>query len=294
MVGLHPVEPSDFEMWLDRARHRMVALRAPGRADATEIVDELIERLLPAGPRSPDQHVLAGAAGEVWFTTGIDPVVLDLSGDPRALLTAVHQLAQAAGDAQMKVLVFPSQPALAEVTADLGYRTLATRMRLQPLYARPGKRPVVLEPLVGDAATAFVEDLLDEFAADLLSSGTATDPAAAHVAAQAQTDMALAEPGSVVLAGRAGGEQVGALWLDLDGEETFVLDIKVGPAHRGRGHGRALMVATEDFARSHGCTAVALSVFGNNPLARGLYDSLGYQVTETFLGVDLAAVPVRD
>lgn len=51
--------------------------------------------------------------------------------------------------------------------------------------------------------------------------------------------------------------------------------------------GRDLMVAAEDLARERGCRTIALSVFGDNPTARGLYDSLGYVIVETFLGVEL-------
>ncbi len=287
MPGLRPLEPTGYDAWLARARDRMVSLRAPGRADAAEIVDGLVARLLPDGLLSADQHVLAGADGELWFMAGADPVVLDLGGDPRVLLPAVHDAARRAGAGEMKVLAFPSQPDLAAATADLGYAPVATRMRRGELGQRPGDRDLMLQPMSTAAAVVFAENLVASYAADLLSNGSVTDPEAASATARRQTDEALAGPGSVVLAGFAAGEEVGTVWLDVDGDETFILDIVVTPEHRGRGFGRALMVAIEDHARERGCRSVALSVFGDNAVARGLYDSLGYQVTETFLRVGL-------
>jgi ribosomal protein S18 acetylase RimI-like enzyme len=207
-------------------------------------------------------------------------------GDPWGVLPVVHDVARSEGAVQMKILVFPPQSELAAATAELGYAPIATRMRLA-IADRPGERVVSLEPLTGDAATAFSRQLVASYAADLLANGTTTDPEVARETARQQTDEALAEPGSIVLAARTGGERVGTLWLDIDGHETFVLDVVVPPEHRGRGYGRALMVATEDVARERGCETVALSVFGDNAVARHLYDSLGYAVTETFLGVEL-------
>lgn len=47
----------------------------------------------------------------------------------------------------------------------------------------------------------------------------------------------------------------------------------------GQGFGRRGMQLAEDYARSHGATTLGLSVFGFNHAARGLYESLGYEVT---------------
>jgi ribosomal protein S18 acetylase RimI-like enzyme len=284
---MRPLAAAEYDAWLARARERLVGLRGPGRSDATGIVDALVARQLPAGLTSPDQHVLVGDGGEVWFRTGDDPTVLDLVGDPRVVLPVVHDLARSEGATRMKIVVFPAQPELAATTSDLGYVPIATRLRLEVTARRRGECAVALEPMGTDRAAAFVEALVGSFAADLLANGMATDPAAATEAARRQTDEGLAEPGSVVLAGMVDGQQVGGLWLLVAEDEAFVLDVIVAAEHRGRGHGRGLMVAAEDYARDHGCRTVALSVFGVNAVARNLYDSLGYEVAETFLGVDL-------
>jgi ribosomal protein S18 acetylase RimI-like enzyme len=76
--------------------------------------------------------------------------------------------------------------------------------------------------------------------------------------------------------------EVGILWLGPhpDRPDTlYVWDISIDEAFRGRGFGRAAMLAAEDVARDARVFAIGLNVFGPNTAARRLYDSLGYDVT---------------
>ncbi|WP_069814125.1 GNAT family N-acetyltransferase [Streptomyces sp. TP-A0874] len=93
------------------------------------------------------------------------------------------------------------------------------------------------------------------------------------------------------------GVEVGLLWLSLHGQESVlglpggarrtgtagedgiggaVLDIEVAEEHRGRGHGRELMLSAERQCRAAGVGRLALNVSLENLQARGLYESLGY------------------
>jgi ribosomal protein S18 acetylase RimI-like enzyme len=80
------------------------------------------------------------------------------------------------------------------------------------------------------------------------------------------------------------GAVVGTLWFGpadtLGPEVAFIWDIEVDAAHRGRGYGRAALLALEPLARSLGYTSVALHVFGDNEVARNLYRSAGYVETD--------------
>ena len=86
----------------------------------------------------------------------------------------------------------------------------------------------------------------------------------------------------VLMAGTSGGDTVGLVWVALDRPrpgEAWIYDIEVNPEHRGKGYGRALLVAAEQEAAKHGSKAIGLNVFGANAVARTLYESSGYQIT---------------
>jgi ribosomal protein S18 acetylase RimI-like enzyme len=56
-----------------------------------------------------------------------------------------------------------------------------------------------------------------------------------------------------------------------------VHDLAVLPASRGRGVGRALLVAAEERARARGCVKLTLEVREDNARARGLYHERGFR-----------------
>jgi GNAT superfamily N-acetyltransferase len=72
------------------------------------------------------------------------------------------------------------------------------------------------------------------------------------------------------------GRRVGTVFLGIRDGEAWLYDIVIDEPERGRGYGRAAMLALEDEARSLGHAGIALNVWGGNEVARGLYRSLGY------------------
>ncbi|MEU1676100.1 GNAT family N-acetyltransferase [Streptomyces roseifaciens] len=77
------------------------------------------------------------------------------------------------------------------------------------------------------------------------------------------------------------GTPVGTLWAALrdegpDAPDAYVYDVEVVPAHRGRGHGRSLMLLAEAEVLAHGARTLGLNVFAGNTPALRLYESLGY------------------
>ena len=75
-------------------------------------------------------------------------------------------------------------------------------------------------------------------------------------------------------------ESVGVLWVFVDDakKEAFIYDIEIKEAFRGKGLGRAALLAIEDPLRVRGIEKLGLHVFGDNPIAIHLYESLGYKV----------------
>ncbi|MGW1379707.1 GNAT family N-acetyltransferase [Streptomyces sp. NPDC002446] len=82
------------------------------------------------------------------------------------------------------------------------------------------------------------------------------------------------------------GAEVGSVWvaLRMPGQPGgYVVDVHVAPAHRGRGHGRTLMLVAERESLGAGRAVLGLNVYAGNAPARGLYDSLGYRPTSYLL-----------
>jgi ribosomal protein S18 acetylase RimI-like enzyme len=73
------------------------------------------------------------------------------------------------------------------------------------------------------------------------------------------------------------GTRVGTLWLALREDQAYVFDVETAPAHRGRGHGRTLMLLAERQALAAGRHLLGLNVFAGNTPAERLYESLGYR-----------------
>ena len=62
------------------------------------------------------------------------------------------------------------------------------------------------------------------------------------------------------------------------GRDAFLTELWLEPAARGRGQGRALLAEVERAAHAAGARALHLMVRHDNPVARALYDAMGYKV----------------
>ena len=80
---------------------------------------------------------------------------------------------------------------------------------------------------------------------------------------------------------------LGSLWYGIQGEDErktiFVCDIVFAPEERGKGWGKKTMLWLEGEAKRMGIKRLSLHVFGHNKIARGLYESLGYQPTNIMM-----------
>lgn len=74
---------------------------------------------------------------------------------------------------------------------------------------------------------------------------------------------------------------VGHVWLRVDAEDPrqgFIFAVFIEERLRGKGFGKAMMLALEGKARGLGLNALGLHVFAYNDVAIHLYESLGYEV----------------
>ncbi|MFJ9375326.1 GNAT family N-acetyltransferase [Streptomyces sp. NPDC101455] len=73
------------------------------------------------------------------------------------------------------------------------------------------------------------------------------------------------------------GNTVGTLWSGPRDGKAFVYDVESDARHRGKGHGRTLMLLAEAQGVAAGLPTLRLNVFAGNTPAERLYESLGYE-----------------
>jgi GNAT superfamily N-acetyltransferase len=142
-----------------------------------------------------------------------------------------------------------------------------------------------LRPLEDSAFPGWIREHSAAYIADRMEAGE--DRAVAE--AKAAESSAKYFPGDRPAAGHTiyrvvvDSHEVGVLWLGPhpDGLEgvAWVWDVEIVESERGKGLGRATMLAAETAARDEGYTDLALNVFGFNTVARSLYESMGFQTT---------------
>ncbi|HWF40657.1 MAG TPA: GNAT family N-acetyltransferase [Acidothermaceae bacterium] len=143
---------------------------------------------------------------------------------------------------------------------------------------------VTLRPMSPEDIGPWLEQSKADHIADRLDTGE--DPQTARSITDAVADRLFPggapAPGQFVFVVTEDGLPVGSVWIGAgDGppDVWFLWSIEIDVAARGHGLGRHAMRLAEDFARKGGATKLELNVFGNNSVARGLYESLGYRIS---------------
>ncbi|MEU6759820.1 GNAT family N-acetyltransferase [Streptomyces sp. NPDC046685] len=178
-------------------------------------------------------------------------------------------------------------PALRMATA-LGYRETG-RVMLKELAAEPPTLPEgsTGRPMTQAEFDAWLELAVVEYAPRLVAPGMSAEEglAASRAEHARMLPAGLDTPGTALLVVRTAQDGIaGSVWVgqrDLPGlgSVPYVYDVRVAPEHRGRGHGRSLMLLAERAALAGGGRHLGLYVVEGNTPARRLYASLGYRDT---------------
>ena len=140
-----------------------------------------------------------------------------------------------------------------------------------------------LKALEENQVPDYFEKLWIDYRDELVGAGYSEDYAEENI--QYTKNSLLPEgilaPGNHIFYVYSDFDLVGKLWLatkELDAEtEWFVYDVETVSDFRGKGFGREIMKAAEKYVLDSGGSAISLSVFGNNSIARKLYESLEYE-----------------
>jgi ribosomal protein S18 acetylase RimI-like enzyme len=142
---------------------------------------------------------------------------------------------------------------------------------------------IELRELLPEEIAPYFDDLWGEYRKELIAAGYSEGYADENVENNKKSVLpnGILSPGNHIFYAYSGEDKVGKIWLTTSTREGIVdwsiYDIETFPEFRGKGFGRAIMQAAEKIVRDAGGDSISLSVFGNNSVARNLYESLGYQ-----------------
>ncbi|MEU9152044.1 GNAT family N-acetyltransferase [Streptomyces sp. NPDC048417] len=172
-----------------------------------------------------------------------------------------------------------AEAALKAATA-LGY-LLRNRHMEKPLGDTPPGLPVGSRgrPMTPAEFGPWQEEHQEGYAQSWIERGVPVAEARAKALRDTTTFLpdGLATPGMVFSVLEHEGPAVGTLWAGTREGRAFVYKVETDVRHRGRGHGRTLMLLAEAQGVAAGRSAVMLNVFAGNTPAERLYESLGYQ-----------------
>ncbi|WKA56152.1 GNAT family N-acetyltransferase [Planococcus shixiaomingii] len=131
----------------------------------------------------------------------------------------------------------------------------------------------------------FIEKLVAEYAGEHIKAGT-WDPEEAHGLAQSQIQQLVPEglgtSGHRFFIALDKSEPVGSVWLNIQPREkkkqAFIFDLKIEEQQQGKGYGKAIMAALDEYAKAENFEKIALHVFAHNERALKLYQTMGYEI----------------
>lgn len=88
-------------------------------------------------------------------------------------------------------------------------------------------------------------------------------------------------PHATILIGLIDNLPAATVMVGEDGHRGWVYYVAAAPEQRGRGLGRAMMAAAEDWLKQRGIWKLQLMVRGDNHKVRGFYEALGFKAVDT-------------
>jgi ribosomal protein S18 acetylase RimI-like enzyme len=139
-----------------------------------------------------------------------------------------------------------------------------------------------LVPMTPDRLASYLETTKAGYIGELILAGNSRNEAQANADRNFDEAFPGGQPGNgnEIFTVTEASETVGVLWIgprNDTGSAWWVFDIEINEQHRRRGLGRATMLLAEVRVRELGGTTLGLNVFGHNPNARALYESLGFE-----------------
>ncbi|MFI6476123.1 GNAT family N-acetyltransferase [Streptomyces sp. NPDC050516] len=198
---------------------------------------------------------------------------------------AAEEVLRGWGCGQVRLAVPADAGAALRMAGALGYLERSRNMVKQlPPVAPELPAGVTGRPMSADEFEDWQSEEVESYARSWIERGVPAAEARDRSAAEHRTLLpdGVATAGAHFLVLEDRGSAVGSVWVarrSAPEEGAYVYDVGVAEEHRGRGHGRSLMLLAERVALADGMDTMGLHVFADNTPALRLYESLAYRVT---------------
>lgn len=306
------LEADHFDQWKSNLGNRWVQLRSEsGKVSSMEAmatVTRIIDRRFPEKLATVGQFVFrileSGVdKGSFWLEIeGTRGFLYDLVLLKEAHIENVRDLieneARRRGALELRVNVFSGDQFLKTLTSSDQFVTISSQMWLldNPSDDLEELNPaLVLRPMTDEEFPDYFQGQVDIYASEKVAAGKcAFDEALIESRDEMEKLLpdGLMSEDQFIFVAELENLRIGTAWVDIDTDlevpRAFGLYIEIDTALRGQGLGRDLMKAIQAECRKLGAKGFALSVFGHNSIARGLYESFGFGVTEEMKKMALA------
>ena len=143
----------------------------------------------------------------------------------------------------------------------------------------------ILTPMTQPEYDIFMEQLIPDYAAEHVRAGNWTESEAlekANKEIEGLLPQGLKTVDNFFFTLYDGNAAIGRLWMKIKthpSKSGFIYEVFIEERYRGKGYGKSLMLLLEEKARELGLQSLGLHVFGSNQVARKLYETIGYEVT---------------
>jgi len=144
---------------------------------------------------------------------------------------------------------------------------------------------ISLKPMKAEEFSDYKSYFVVDYAHEIMSNyGYSAEKSHAIAAKELVEDLpqTIDTPDNVLLCiEKTGADTIGYLWYKLldAGESVFILDFMLFEDFRGKGFGKATLIALEEKLSQSGVEQIKLRVAFDNHRAKGLYERLGFSVT---------------
>ena len=152
---------------------------------------------------------------------------------------------------------------------------------------------VTLISITQDDFAQFLESEIAEYAQDKVKSGNwlaedALEKSRAEFMSLLPDGLQTRDQFIFTIFDEQTGQKLGVLWVQvkMDGRprRAFINDFVIEPQFRGQGFGKLALQALDKKLEEMGVESVSLHVFAHNTQAIGLYEKMGYAVTNLYMG----------